>query len=170
MLWFHRESFTTINVWAVMNAFNSRFWVSGGDPGLPDVCEHLSWATIFVWPAGWSLYTGFTVYVYIYMHISMYLEMYVCVHAFTCIHTCINVYCFVLVWLASQVERVVKCSPHCQNGLCCIPYMLVVDYNKDFEFSKFSSRGIGWIRFSNTQILTIYLLICRTIHLPNLIE
>ena len=40
---------------------HSRFWVPGCDPCLPAVCDHLSWATIFAWPTGWSLYTGFTV-------------------------------------------------------------------------------------------------------------
>ena len=42
----------------------SRFWVPGCDPCLPAVCDHLSWATIFAWPTGWSLYTGFTIYIY----------------------------------------------------------------------------------------------------------
>ena len=39
----------------------SRFWVPGCDPCLPAICDHLSWATIFACPTGWSLYTGFTV-------------------------------------------------------------------------------------------------------------
>ena len=42
----------------------SRFWVPGCDPCLPAVCDHLSWATIFAWPTGWSLYAGFTVPLY----------------------------------------------------------------------------------------------------------
>ena len=74
-------------------------------------------------------------YIYAYKYVFRDVCICSCIHMYTYMYLCINVFCFVLVvWLASQVERVVKCSPHCQNGLCCIPYMLVVDYNKDFEF------------------------------------
>ena len=48
-------------VWAVMNAFNSRFLVPGCVPCFLAVFDHLSSATTFVWHAGGSLYTGFTV-------------------------------------------------------------------------------------------------------------
>ena len=48
-------------VWAVMNAFNSRFWVPDCVPCFPAIFDHLSWATTFVWHAEGSLYAGFTV-------------------------------------------------------------------------------------------------------------
>ena len=54
-------SFTTMCVTCHECIQHSRFWVPDCDLYLPAVCNHLSWATIFAWPAGWSLYTGFTV-------------------------------------------------------------------------------------------------------------
>ena len=39
----------------------SQFWFPGCDLCLPTVCDHLSWATIFAWPTGWSLNTSFIV-------------------------------------------------------------------------------------------------------------
>ena len=50
---------------------HSRFWVPGCDPCLPAVCDHLSWATIFAWPTGWSLYAGFTVLMHIYASLGL---------------------------------------------------------------------------------------------------
>ena len=37
---------------------------------------------------------------------------------------------------------VVQCSPHCQNGLCCILYMVVVDTIKILNLNDMGFRGL----------------------------
>ena len=68
----------------------SRFWVPSCDPCLPAVCDHLSWATIFAWPTGWSLYTGFTVHG---KHVNKFKKKHISCRTSTILidFTCLNV-------------------------------------------------------------------------------